>query len=158
MTYTTTSLTHFEGTKILFRTGKWQGLPSTMIRSAVVIAVIGLLASPTVAFQTSPHSGATSTRTSTRLHFFGAPKDDGSPGDYLCKDCGYVFTKGPAVGLACRMLLSFYSRCWQAKRTGANNFPRPGQSCPTAMAVHRAAPQSFALRRCRRDPRKARSK
>merc|ERR1712079_2116 len=27
--------------------------------------------------------------------FFGAPKDDGSPGDYVCKDCGYVFTKGP---------------------------------------------------------------
>mmetsp|Transcript_1753 Transcript_1753/g.2516 ORF Transcript_1753/g.2516 Transcript_1753/m.2516 type:complete len:117 (+) Transcript_1753:105-455(+) len=27
--------------------------------------------------------------------FFGQPKDDGSPGDYVCKDCGYVFTKGP---------------------------------------------------------------
>eukprot|EP00542_Grammatophora_oceanica_P017356 CAMPEP_0194026792 /NCGR_PEP_ID=MMETSP0009_2-20130614/1060_1 /TAXON_ID=210454 /ORGANISM="Grammatophora oceanica, Strain CCMP 410" /LENGTH=111 /DNA_ID=CAMNT_0038665647 /DNA_START=153 /DNA_END=488 /DNA_ORIENTATION=- len=26
---------------------------------------------------------------------FGPPKDDGSPGDYVCKDCGYVFTKGP---------------------------------------------------------------
>ncbi len=26
---------------------------------------------------------------------FGPPKDDGKPGDYLCKDCGYVFTKGP---------------------------------------------------------------
>ena len=22
-------------------------------------------------------------------------QDDGSPGDYVCKDCGYVFTKGP---------------------------------------------------------------
>ena len=32
---------------------------------------------------------------STKLNFFGAPKDDGSPGDYLCPDCGYVFTKGP---------------------------------------------------------------
>ena len=29
--------------------------------------------------------------------FFGAAKDDGSPGDYICKDCGYVFTKGPAA-------------------------------------------------------------
>eukprot|EP00548_Thalassiothrix_antarctica_P003307 CAMPEP_0194134804 /NCGR_PEP_ID=MMETSP0152-20130528/4881_1 /TAXON_ID=1049557 /ORGANISM="Thalassiothrix antarctica, Strain L6-D1" /LENGTH=71 /DNA_ID=CAMNT_0038830711 /DNA_START=205 /DNA_END=420 /DNA_ORIENTATION=- len=27
--------------------------------------------------------------------FFGPPKDDGSPGDYICKDCGYVYTKGP---------------------------------------------------------------
>mmetsp|Transcript_27870 Transcript_27870/g.34406 ORF Transcript_27870/g.34406 Transcript_27870/m.34406 type:complete len:114 (-) Transcript_27870:232-573(-) len=34
---------------------------------------------------------------STKLFFFGQPKDDGSPGDYLCKDCGYVFTKGPAA-------------------------------------------------------------
>eukprot|EP00567_Pseudictyota_dubia_P001874 CAMPEP_0197464846 /NCGR_PEP_ID=MMETSP1175-20131217/64237_1 /TAXON_ID=1003142 /ORGANISM="Triceratium dubium, Strain CCMP147" /LENGTH=73 /DNA_ID=CAMNT_0043000847 /DNA_START=1 /DNA_END=222 /DNA_ORIENTATION=- len=23
------------------------------------------------------------------------PKDDGSPGDYVCLDCGYVFTQGP---------------------------------------------------------------
>ena len=27
----------------------------------------------------------------------GTPKDDGKPGDYLCKDCGYVYTKGPAA-------------------------------------------------------------
>jgi len=31
---------------------------------------------------------------------FGPPKDDGSPGDYLCKDCGYVFTKGPKAWAA----------------------------------------------------------
>merc|ERR1712232_282734 len=29
--------------------------------------------------------------------FWGEPKDDGKPGDYVCKDCGYVFTKGPAA-------------------------------------------------------------
>mmetsp|Transcript_26393 Transcript_26393/g.40862 ORF Transcript_26393/g.40862 Transcript_26393/m.40862 type:complete len:117 (+) Transcript_26393:55-405(+) len=29
--------------------------------------------------------------------FFGQKKDDGKPGDYLCPDCGYVFTKGPAA-------------------------------------------------------------
>merc|ERR1712127_489122 len=38
-----------------------------------------------------------STATTTQLFFFGQPKDDGSPGDYVCKDCGYVFTKGPAA-------------------------------------------------------------
>merc|ERR1712125_185576 len=43
----------------------------------------------------SPRS---TTKSSTNLNmFFGAAKDDGSPGDYLCKDCGYVFTKGPAA-------------------------------------------------------------
>jgi len=42
-------------------------------------------------------TGALSTNVapSTRLYFFGGPKDDGSPGDYVCLDCGYVFTKGP---------------------------------------------------------------
>lgn len=32
--------------------------------------------------------------------FFGPKKDDGSPGDYVCKDCGYVFTKGPKAWAA----------------------------------------------------------
>ena len=36
-----------------------------------------------------------STSSNTRLYIFGAPKDDGSPGDYKCLDCNYVFTKGP---------------------------------------------------------------
>jgi rubredoxin len=41
-----------------------------------------------------------STATSTQLFFFGGPKDDGTPGDYVCKDCGYVFTKGPKAWAA----------------------------------------------------------
>ncbi|GKZ00966.1 hypothetical protein MPSEU_001048100 [Mayamaea pseudoterrestris] len=36
----------------------------------------------------------------TRAFLFGPPKDDGSPGDYVCKDCGYVFTKGPKAWAA----------------------------------------------------------
>ena len=35
--------------------------------------------------------------TSSLNMFFGQKKDDGKPGDYLCPDCGYVFTKGPAA-------------------------------------------------------------
>jgi rubredoxin len=38
---------------------------------------------------------STATTSKTRLHIFGGPKDDGSPGDYKCLDCNYVFTKGP---------------------------------------------------------------
>mmetsp|Transcript_39597 Transcript_39597/g.114572 ORF Transcript_39597/g.114572 Transcript_39597/m.114572 type:complete len:121 (-) Transcript_39597:223-585(-) len=38
--------------------------------------------------------------TSLRFGPFSAPKDDGSPGDYVCKDCGYVFTKGPKAWAA----------------------------------------------------------
>ena len=45
-------------------------------------------------------SSSTSTSTTTRLNFFGTPKDDGTPGDYVCKDCGYVFTKGPKAWAA----------------------------------------------------------
>ncbi|KAL7494256.1 hypothetical protein ACHAWT_002967 [Skeletonema menzelii] len=51
------------------------------------------------AFQVAPSASALVTRSTapstTSLFFFGQPKDDGSPGDYLCKDCGYVYTKGP---------------------------------------------------------------
>mmetsp|Transcript_8432 Transcript_8432/g.11086 ORF Transcript_8432/g.11086 Transcript_8432/m.11086 type:complete len:116 (-) Transcript_8432:326-673(-) len=39
--------------------------------------------------------------TTTQLSLFGfGQKDDGSPGDYLCPDCGYVFTKGPKAWAA----------------------------------------------------------
>ena len=34
---------------------------------------------------------------SSSLEMFFGPKDDGSPGDYVCLDCGYVFNKGPAA-------------------------------------------------------------
>jgi len=43
----------------------------------------------------NPTNGIINSGSSTSLYFFGAAKDDGSPGDYICKDCGYVFTKGP---------------------------------------------------------------
>eukprot|EP00538_Stauroneis_constricta_P000033 CAMPEP_0119560064 /NCGR_PEP_ID=MMETSP1352-20130426/13909_1 /TAXON_ID=265584 /ORGANISM="Stauroneis constricta, Strain CCMP1120" /LENGTH=96 /DNA_ID=CAMNT_0007607945 /DNA_START=95 /DNA_END=385 /DNA_ORIENTATION=+ len=51
----------------------------------------------TVMTPTSRSIASPAQASSTRLNFFGAPKDDGSPGDYVCKDCGYVFTKGPAA-------------------------------------------------------------
>jgi rubredoxin len=70
------------------------------------------------------------------------PKDDGSPGDYVCKDCGYVFTKGPQAWAA---LPADYScpPCGAAKwrftkvpkggaakgKGGAN---KPGTSAPPA--------------------------
>jgi len=43
-----------------------------------------------------PVSGSSYSNSNTQLFFFGGKaKDDDSPGDYVCKDCGYVFTKGP---------------------------------------------------------------
>lgn len=35
-----------------------------------------------------------SSSSSSLQMFFGPKKDDGKPGDYLCPDCGFVFTKG----------------------------------------------------------------
>mmetsp|Transcript_23496 Transcript_23496/g.34944 ORF Transcript_23496/g.34944 Transcript_23496/m.34944 type:complete len:118 (+) Transcript_23496:88-441(+) len=71
------------------------------------ISLIVLIAFCALAFGFAPMnsslgSGRTSIQRSvaesnTKLFFFGQPKDDGSPGDYVCKDCGYVFTKGPAA-------------------------------------------------------------
>ncbi|KAG7336751.1 flavin reductase like protein [Nitzschia inconspicua] len=52
---------------------------------------------PTISYSSSQSlMTATTTTTTTQLHFFGGgPKDDGSPGDYKCLDCNYVFTQGP---------------------------------------------------------------
>eukprot|EP00578_Thalassiosira_sp_NH16_P023236 CAMPEP_0181093016 /NCGR_PEP_ID=MMETSP1071-20121207/9223_1 /TAXON_ID=35127 /ORGANISM="Thalassiosira sp., Strain NH16" /LENGTH=111 /DNA_ID=CAMNT_0023175227 /DNA_START=283 /DNA_END=618 /DNA_ORIENTATION=- len=70
-----------------------------MIRSFAFIAAICFFACLANAFQAPATSRAhvtSDTRGSTNLQMiFGPPKDDGKPGDYLCKDCGWVFTKGP---------------------------------------------------------------
>ncbi|KAL7535130.1 hypothetical protein ACHAXR_006290 [Thalassiosira sp. AJA248-18] len=69
-----------------------------MIRSFTFIATICLLACVANAFQSapSPFMVASNTRSPSNLRMiFGAAKDDGKPGDYLCKDCGYIFTQGP---------------------------------------------------------------
>mmetsp|Transcript_27504 Transcript_27504/g.45479 ORF Transcript_27504/g.45479 Transcript_27504/m.45479 type:complete len:139 (+) Transcript_27504:329-745(+) len=63
-----------------------------------VLLATCMLSQSTIAFTTS-HSAiapskASTVSSTTKLHFFGQ-KDDGSPGDYKCLDCDYVFTKGP---------------------------------------------------------------
>lgn len=60
----------------------------------ILFTVLATMAS-TQAFAPA-YSNAVSSSTKLNLFGFGEPKDDGSPGDYVCKDCGYVFTKGPA--------------------------------------------------------------
>ncbi|KAL3798271.1 hypothetical protein HJC23_000185 [Cyclotella cryptica] len=70
-----------------------------MIKSlGLLIALICALASLTTAFNATPLHVTISRRhvsASNLSMIFGPPKDDGKPGDYVCKDCGYVFTKGP---------------------------------------------------------------
>jgi rubredoxin len=71
-----------------------------MIFVVAIAAIIALFQGSANAFQANPRTTSLATRpssvsTSSTLFFFGQPKDDGKPGDYLCKDCGYVFTKGP---------------------------------------------------------------
>lgn len=70
-----------------------------MIFIAAIVAIIALFQGSANAFQATPSRSALATRSmapsTTSLFFFGQPKDDGSPGDYVCKDCGYVYTKGP---------------------------------------------------------------
>eukprot|EP00980_Cylindrotheca_fusiformis_P019475 scaffold6712_cov142-Cylindrotheca_fusiformis.AAC.3 len=68
-----------------------------------MLIVFGLMSQHSWCFTTSPVSTRViAVGTSTSLEFgpFGQPKDDGSPGDYVCKDCGYVFTKGPKAWAA----------------------------------------------------------
>jgi rubredoxin len=61
---------------------------------SALLAVCAILPQSALGFT---NSAGVSTRvtSSTQLYFFGGPKDDGSPGDYKCLDCNYVFTKGP---------------------------------------------------------------
>lgn len=59
-----------------------------------LIVTLSIFSLSVLAF--APVSKKVALRQITSLNFFGQPKDDGSPGDYICKDCGYVFTKGPA--------------------------------------------------------------
>jgi len=66
-----------------------------MNQSLYTLFALLLTLGATMAFAPSVNSVSTST---TKLNLFGfGEKDDGSPGDYICKDCGYVFTKGPAA-------------------------------------------------------------
>lgn len=75
------------------------------MKSFLVFLLSALFAISTVSAFTIPASSTTttnilsssrtSTTTKTQLYIFGGPKDDGSPGDYKCLDCNYVFTKGP---------------------------------------------------------------
>ena len=68
----------------------------TMIKSlGLLIAIICALASLTNAFNTTPMQFTISRRhgTSSSLSMiFGPPKDDGKPGDYVCKVNAEVFT------------------------------------------------------------------
>ncbi|CAB9516866.1 expressed unknown protein [Seminavis robusta] len=66
-----------------------------MIAMATLLVALLLSQSSTNAFAPVSSVSSQTTRADTKLFFFGGPKDDGSPGDYVCLDCGWVFTKGP---------------------------------------------------------------
>mmetsp|Transcript_22212 Transcript_22212/g.31843 ORF Transcript_22212/g.31843 Transcript_22212/m.31843 type:complete len:112 (+) Transcript_22212:142-477(+) len=75
------------------------------MKQVLISFLLAVMACSVMAF--SPSSSFVGTRvasvvpsTSQLNMFFGAAKDDGSPGDYVCKDCGYVFTKGPKAWAA----------------------------------------------------------
>ncbi|GMH57086.1 hypothetical protein TrLO_g11428 [Triparma laevis f. longispina] len=70
-----------------------------MLASKLAIALLHLfLLSATNSFMLSPTSTLQSLRSTTSLNFFGAKAPPpGTPVDYVCKDCGYVFTKGEAA-------------------------------------------------------------
>jgi hypothetical protein len=73
----------------------------SMVSLACFFIMLQILSSAASAFTTLPGAfqggggvmmrtgGVTagSVRSATQLYFFGAPKDDGLPGDYVCKVC-----------------------------------------------------------------------
>ena len=70
--------------------------------NSTIIRLFALFVSLTAIQAFAPSSlnnQVSNAKSTSKLNLFGIgeSKDDGSPGDYLCKDCGYVFTKGPAA-------------------------------------------------------------
>ena len=101
-------------------------LSSTPLRSTVIMKLFLVIAALLAIFQnanafTSPAvSSRVTASKSTELNLFGflEQKDDGKPGDYLCPDCGYVFTKGPAAWAklsVCWQNMWDYPCCWLLK-------------------------------------------
>lgn len=101
-------------------------LSSTPLRSTVIMKLFLVIAVLLAIFQnasafTSPAvSSRVTASKSTELNLFGflEQKDDGKPGDYLCPDCGYVFTKGPAAWAklsVCWQNMRDYPCCWLLK-------------------------------------------
>ena len=71
-----------------------KSLPYTMMKSIILIGILATIASMTNAFTgvTSSQSLAISRQSSSSLSMiFGPPKDDGKPGDYVCKVIAIVF-------------------------------------------------------------------
>ena len=66
-------------------------LSKMMIMATLLVAVLLLQSRSTMGFSpvkflvpTSSCTGTSTLRRDTQLYFFGGPKDDGSPGDYVC--------------------------------------------------------------------------
>mmetsp|Transcript_14835 Transcript_14835/g.20947 ORF Transcript_14835/g.20947 Transcript_14835/m.20947 type:complete len:112 (-) Transcript_14835:173-508(-) len=67
------------------------------MKSFLFAVIAALLACSAMGFSNSAFAGKSlaGPKSTSQLNMFFGPKDDGSPGDYICLDCGYVFTKGP---------------------------------------------------------------
>ncbi|GMI04448.1 hypothetical protein TrVE_jg7479 [Triparma verrucosa] len=65
-----------------------------------IVFILALFLSASYSFHLAPSTSLSLQRpSSTSLNFFGgaAKPAPGTPVDYVCKDCGYVFTKGTAA-------------------------------------------------------------
>ena len=73
-----------------------------MNRSQLILLLVAFVCHAARAFTALPTHGHVAQRSTAAapMFLFGPPKDDGSPGDYFCIDCGYVFTKGPKAWAA----------------------------------------------------------
>lgn len=73
-----------------------------MNRSLLALLLAAFVCHAVRAFTALPSRSHAVQRSSAAapVFLFGPPKDDGSPGDYVCIDCGYVFTKGPKAWAA----------------------------------------------------------
>lgn len=151
---------------------------SMIMMMALVALVLTSFFSPIDSFTVVPQQYARApsknqVSSTTQLFFFGGPKDDGSPGDYVCKvsvefnKC-LTFTSNQIRAILRRMLTksdhvnSFLMHKSASTRRTVDMFlpkdPRRGQPYRPTGRVHPARHPNIALPRFPKDRRRARYK
>lgn len=126
-----------------------------MFLSAVFLVLLGLVfISESAAFTASSiaatvdNNGSRRTRrTVVAVNLFGPPKDDGSPGDYVCQVC--AFSCKP---YKCNSFLKTSFSSDRIVDTYLRKAPKHGPHCRTITRVLLVVPLNEGSRRCRKVP------
>jgi len=123
--------------------------------SLLAICLLQAVSSFTVGPSTTTLRTSVSTSSATQLHLFGAPKDDGKPGDYVCNvsittHCFDYLHIIEEESLCLRPFL-LLSTLFRTADTSLQRAPRRGRHFPTTILALPAVHQSDDSKRYPRD-------